>query len=110
MSQVKSSPLILLVFPDVCVRKNLCLLSSHYKQRIESSNILQTPTEVHRGESGQARHGVGSFQLPPVPKQDVEDVVLGSGSQGALVHAAAHQLTVVDHHVCKTTKKKVWVK
>lgn len=64
-------------------------------------NTFLTPTEIDRGESGQARHGVGRLQLPPVPQEDVEDVVLGSGSQGALVHAAAHQFAVVDHHVCK---------
>lgn len=76
------------------------LLSSLYKHRyLECLNILRTLTEIHRGQSGQARHGVGRLQLPPVSQQDVEDVVLGSRSQGALVHAAAHQLTVVDHHV-----------
>lgn len=63
--------------------------------------MFRTLTQKHRGESGQARHGVGRLQLAPVPQQDVEDVVLGAGSQGALVHAAAHQLTVVDHHVCQ---------
>lgn len=111
MRQTKSgTQLILLVLSDVCVRKNLCLLSSHSKRHIECCDILRTLTEVHRGESGQAGHGIGRLQLPPVPQQDVEDVVLGSGSQSALVHAAAHQLTVVDHHVCEKRKKiKPWL-
>lgn len=56
------------------------------------------PTEIDRGKSCQARHGVCRLQLSPVSQEDVENVVLRSGSQGALVHAATHQLTVVDHH------------
>lgn len=56
------------------------------------------PTEIHRGKPRQARHCVGSLQLSPVPQQDVENVILGARSQGALVHATTHQLTVVNHH------------
>ena len=59
---------------------------------------MRTPTEVDGCEASQAGHGVGGFQLSPVPEQDVEDVVLGAGAQGALVQAAAHQLAVLDHH------------
>lgn len=56
------------------------------------------PTEIHGSKSCQARHGVGSLQLSPVPQQDVENVILRARSQGALIHATTHQLTVVNHH------------
>lgn len=64
------------------------------------------PTEIHRGESCQSRHGICSLQLSPVSQEDVEDVVLRSGAQGALVHAATHQLTVVDHHNLECVERK----
>lgn len=64
------------------------------------------PTEIHRGKSCQPRHGICSLQLSPVSQEDVEDVVLRSGAQGALVHATTHQLTVVDHHNLECVKRK----
>ena len=68
--------------------------------------MIKPPTEIHRSESCQAGHGVSGLQLSPVSQQDVEDVVLGAGSQGALVHAATHQLTVVDHHDWECDKNR----
>lgn len=64
------------------------------------------PTEIHRSKPCQAGHGVGSLQLPPVSQQNVENVVLGAGSQSSLVHAATHQLTVVNHNNCGRDKHK----
>lgn len=66
---------------------------------------LRALTEVDWREPCQARHGISSFQLSPVPQQDVEDVVLGAGPQGAFVHAATHELTVLDHHNWGCDKK-----
>lgn len=63
----------------------------------------QTLTEVDRRQPGQPRHGIGCFVLAPVTQQDVEDVVLGARAQSALVHTAAHQLTVLNGDIYGTT-------
>lgn len=58
-------------------------------------------TQVDRSQPGKPRHGIGSLVLPPVSQQDVEDVVLGPRPQGPFVHAAAHQLAVLNRDNCK---------
>lgn len=61
----------------------------------------ETLTQVDRSQPGKPRHGIGSLVLPPVSKQDVEDVVLGPRPQSPFVHAAAHQLAVLDGDIWK---------
>lgn len=67
-------------------------------------------TQVHGSEPGQARHGVGRLHLTPVAQEDVEDVVFGAGAQGSFVHAATHQLAVLNHHNCTQEREPAGVR